>query len=222
MMTLYEFLDAVQANNNRPWLAAHRADYERLREQWMADLQRLIACMTSWEPPMAYVTAKDSSYRFYRDTRFSPDKSPFKTFFSAALSPEGKKSRLASFYIQIDSRAEENGIYAGLWMPDAAMLRKLRTAIVDNIEEWEEILSGKEFLKYWPQWVHSCPPLKTAPAGWPKDHPQIEYLRMRDFGRFCKCDRAFFSDSAWPEIVSNRMRAAKPFVDFINYSLTEE
>lgn len=221
-MTLYEFLDAVAANNNRPWFAAHRAEYDELRAKWLADLERVIAAMAAWDPAMARTSAKESTYRFYRDTRFSPDKSPFKTYFSAALSPLGRKSGLASFYLQLDSRAEENGIYAGLWMPDAAMLKKMRHAIVDNIEEWEEILAEKSFKKHWPEWVCSAEPLKTAPAGWPKAHPQIAYLRLRDYGRFCRCDRKFFEDPSWPDAAAERMRAAKPLIDFINYTLTEE
>lgn len=217
----FPFLDAIRANNNRPWLAEHRDEYDELRARWMAQLQQLIAAMTAWEPGMARIEPKNASYRFYRDTRFSPDKSPFKCFFSAALSPYGKKSPLAGYYVQLDPRAEENGLYAGLWMPDAAMLRKLRHAIVDNVDEWEEILATPG-VKEWGPWLEtSTPPLKTAPAGWPKDHPQIEYLRMRSFGKMVSCTRQFFDSPGWPQAAADAFAKAKPMIDFINYSLLE-
>lgn len=217
----YGFLEQVKANNNRPWLAEHRQEYDALRAQWMTQLQQLIDAMAAWEPGMARIEPKNASYRFYRDTRFSTDKSPFKCFFSAALSPYGKKTPLASYYIQVDPRADENGLYAGLWMPDGPMLKKLRHAIVDNIEEWEEALAAPG-MKQWGPWLESIlPPLKTAPAGWPKDHPQIEYLRMRTFGKWVRCDRAFFDDPAWPQAASRIFEGAKPMIDFINYSLLE-
>lgn len=221
-MNIYDFLDQVAANNNRPWFAAHRSEFDVLRLEWLDQLQRLINSMSLWEPAMAAIDAKEASYRFYRDTRFSLDKSPYKTFFSALLSPWGRKTKLASWYVQIDSRNEENGLYCGLWMPDSAMLNKMRHAIVDNIEEWEEILSNPIFCKSWPHWANISPLLKTAPAGWAKDHPQIQYLRMRDYGKYRSCSRKFFLDPSWPEATAEIMSSAKPFIDFINYSLTEE
>lgn len=221
MIDYYGFLEAVRANNNRPWLAEHRQEYDELRAQWMAQLQQLIGCMSAWEPGMARIDAKNASYRFYRDTRFSPDKSPFKCYFSALLSPYGRKTALASYYVQLDPRAEENGLYFGLWMPDAAMLRKMRHAIVDNIDEWEELLAAPG-MQQWGSWIATMPPpLKTAPAGWPKDHPQIEYLRMRTFGKQVACARSFFDDPSWPQAASAIFETAKPMVDFINYSLLE-
>lgn len=221
MMDYFGFLEQIKANNNRPWLAEHRQEYDALREQWMMQLQQLISAMAAWEPGMARIEPKNASYRFYRDTRFSTDKSPFKCFFSASLSPYGKKSPLAAYYIQLDPRPEENGLYCGLWMPDGPMLKKLRHAIVDNIDEWEEALSAPG-MEQWGPWLEtSTPPLKTAPAGWPKDHPQIEYLRMRSFGKWIRCDRSFFNDPSWQLKASEAFEKARPMIDFINYSLLE-
>ena len=76
-MDLYEFLEQTARNNNRPWFAAHKDEYDRLRHQWLDGLQRMLDCMAATVPGMTHLTARQAAYRFYRDTRFSPDKSPF-------------------------------------------------------------------------------------------------------------------------------------------------
>ena len=179
MKNIYKFLDAVAENNNRPWLAAHNAEYQELRAQWIEDLDKLIACMSVWQPDFARQTGRDATYRFARDTRFSPDKSPYKTFFSAAISPYGKKTGRAAYYLQVDARREENGLYGGMYCLDAPMLAKLRRAIVDNVEEFEEIVNAPELRKLYPGWLGET--LKTAPKGWPKDHPQMSRISSKTF-----------------------------------------
>ncbi len=220
MKNIYRFLDAIAENNNRPWLAAHNDEYQELRRQWFEDLDKLIACMSSWQPDFARQTGRDAAYRFARDTRFSPDKSPYKTFFSAAISPYGRKSERAAYYLQVDSRREENGLYGGMYCLDAPMLAKLRRAIVDNSEEFEEIVNNPELQRLYPGWLGEQ--LKTAPKGWPKDHPQIEYLRLKYYGKFHHCDRRYFESERWYERASEDFRVLKPLIDFLNYSYDEE
>ena len=219
MKEIYKFLDGIAANNDRTWFAAHRAEYDDLRAQWIEDLDRLIACMSLWQPDIVTQSGRTATYRIYRDTRFSPDKSPFKTFFSAVLSPYGRKTERAAYYIQIDSRNYENGLYGGLYCLDAPTLSKLRHAIVDNIEEFEEIVNAPELVKNYPGWLGEV--LKTAPKGWPKDHPQIEYLRLKYYGKFKKCTREYFRDDRWYERASEDFRILKPLIDFLNYSIDE-
>lgn len=224
---LYDYLRQLRENNNRSWFHDHKAQYDELRSLWLADLDRLIALMARWEPDLAAVTARSASYRFNRDTRFSLDKSPYKLFFSAGISPYGKKMpNHAGYYIQLGidrsaGGAPESGLYGGLWMPDAAVLNKLRHAIVDNIEEWEEVTSGTEIDRWFPGWCQEGS-LKTVPKGWDRNHPQAPLLRLKQYGRFCPCDEAFFAQDDWVELASERMRLLKPMVDFLNYSVDED
>lgn len=220
MARLFAFLDELTANNNREWFAARRAEYDELRALWLADLDRMIAAMARWCPALAAQTGRDAAYRIYRDTRFSHDKTPFKTYFSAAVSDRGRKTMRAGFYIEIgNARTFDQGIYAGIWALEPAMLRKMRHAIVDNIEEWEAIVDAPALRRDMPQWC--CHTLKTIPKGWERSHPQAEYLRMTNYGRFRSLDREFFMQPDWPERVADIFRSAAPFVDFINYSLDE-
>ncbi len=218
---LFDFLRRLSANNNREWFAANKDEFDRLRALWLDDLQHLIDCMGMWEPRLKGRTAKECAYRIYRDTRFSLDKTPYKVYFSASMNPYGKNAHRPGYYLQMDIRSGETGLYGGIWQPEAQVLRKLRNAIVDNIEEWEEITDTKAINRYFPGWI-SSETLKSAPKGWPKDHPQIELLRLKDYGKFCSLDENFFNDPLWYEKASDRFRLLKPFIDFLNYSIDEE
>lgn len=215
---LFDFLTQLRDNNNRPWFQAHKAEFDDLRAQWFADIDRLIAACSEWEPRYRWFTGKECSFRIYRDTRFSPDKTPYKTYFSAGFTPRGKSSDMAGFYIS--AGLADCGIYGGIWAPEAAVLRKMRRAIVDNIEEFQEIISNPEMLALYPEWAGET--LKTIPKGWPKDHPNAPLLRLLHYGREHTLDRDFYSDPAWPERAAVIMRPLKPLVDFINYTLFEE
>lgn len=221
---LYQFLTELHDNNNRDWFRANRQRFDELRELWLADVDRLIARIAEWNPAMASQTARSAAYRIYRDTRFSTDKTPYKTYFSAALCPAGRTAPLAAYYLQtgpdFDGCYVESGIYGGLWNPDAATLRKMRHAIVDNIEEWEEIVHAKEVERLYPGWCGDT--LKTIPKGWDRDHPQAFYLRMKSYGKFRRLDQRFFSDPDWPELAADMLRPLQPMLDFINYTITEE
>lgn len=217
---LYEFLEQLTANNNRQWFEDNRPRYEHLRALWMADIERLIASMSAWEPGMASQTAKTCVYRIYRDTRFSHDKTPYKTFFSAAFSPWGRKAERAGYYLELGlGETHQSGLYGGIWCMESAVLKKLRHAIVDNIEEWESIVNEQQMLTDYPSWCSSM--LKISPKGWDRNHPQAFYLRMTNYGKWHPCSRDFFLDPAWPEHAAALFHTLKPFVDFINYSIDE-
>lgn len=223
---LYEFLRKLECNNNREWFKANRDEYDRLRELWLADIDRLIAHMSQWNPEMHGLTAKQCAYRIYRDTRFSRDKTPFKLYFSASFSSKGKSAHDAGYYLQMgparNAGVVESGLYGGIWCPETAVLKKLRKAIVDNIEEFEDIVNAPEVVKNFPGWCVTDRMLKTVPKGYGKDHPQAYLLRMKEYGKFHRADEQFFLDPQWPEKASELFSHLKPFVEFLNYSANEE
>lgn len=220
MDELFSFLDELADNNNRTWFEQHRQQYERLRGLWLDDLDRMIGCMAKWDPTLSSQTARQCVYRIYRDTRFSKDKTPYKTFFSAAVCQYGRKSPYAGYYISVGNMTHlDQGLYGGIWCPTPEMLRKLRHAIVDNIEEWEEIVESPEMKRAYPDWCSTS--LKTIPKGWDRNHPQAFYLRMTNYGKFLPCDRKFFLTPDWPERAADLFSVLHPFIQFINYSIDE-
>ncbi|MDE5838944.1 MAG: DUF2461 domain-containing protein, partial [Paramuribaculum sp.] len=123
-------------------------------------------------------------------------------------------------YIETGIRGgNDEGLYAGIWCPEPPVLKKLRHAIVDNIEEFTEIIDYPELRKNFPVWVGDT--LKTVPKGWDRNHPQAELLRRKDYGRFAPINAKFYRNSDWPLVAAEMFRSVKPFVDFLNYSIDE-
>ena len=219
MKGIYEFLQELSENNNREWFQANKPRYEALRAQWLDELQRLLDGMArEVDPRVAYLQAKDCAYRIYRDIRFSADKTPYKTYFSALISPYGRKTDYAAYYIHVG--LDERGLYGGLWNPDSTKLKKVRRAIVDNIDEFREILDNPDLRRLYPGWEGRS--LKTIPKGYDRDHPDADLLRLVDIGKFHAVDREFFERDDWPENAVRLMAPLQPMLDFINYSIDED
>lgn len=222
MTRLFAFLRQLSANNNREWFKDHKAEYDELRSHWIADLDRLISLMCSYEPGMKTQSGKECTYRIYRDTRFSPDKTPYKLHFAALLSPFGRKTTLASDYLHVGMKScmADCGFYGGLWMPEQPVLKKVRKAIIDNIEEFEDILHAPELVTSGATLVGDR--LKTVPKGYDRNHPQAELLRMKEYGLYIPADEKLFSSPEWVDKAAETFRLFKPLNDFLNYSITEE
>lgn len=217
MRELFDFLERLKANNNRQWFAEHKAEYEQLRARWLDDVQAVINALAVDDPTLRYVEARDCAYRIYRDTRFSPDKTPYKTYFSALISPRGRRTDRASYYIHVG--VDECALYGGIWEPQADVLRKLRKAIVDNIDEFRAIAENPEVERVFPGWYGRR--LKTAPKGYDRNHPDIDLLRLLEYGRCHHLDRAFFEQPDWPAQAARMLTLLKPLNDFLNYSIDE-
>lgn len=214
---LFQYLEQLRDNNNRPWFNAHRATFDTLRAQFTADLQRFINAMAAGEPSLRYLRATDAIYRIYRDTRFSNDKTPYKTYFSALISPTGRHCDRACWYLHVG--IDECAIYGGVWNPEGSVLRKLRKAIVDNIEEFRQITESPLMLKEFPGWYGRQ--LKTAPQGYDRNHPDIDLLRLTEYGKCHDLSRSFFDNPDWPEEAAKTALILKPMIDFLNYSIDE-
>lgn len=224
---LYRFLDELGRRQDRQWFRENRAEYDELRAMWLADLDRVIAGIEPWWPELRGQSGRSSAYRIYRDTRFSVDKRPFKAYFSAAFTPWGRSTGSAhkpGLYLQMGPDAGDygvdSGLYGGVWQPESAVLRKLRKAIVDNIEEFEAIITDPEMTRLYPDWCGEA--LKTVPKGYDRNHPQAHLLRLKEYGRFAPRGLDYFDDPAWPEKVADDFRPLKPLLDFLEYSIDEE
>lgn len=214
---LFDFLTRLAENNDRTWFAANRAEYDSLRADWLTKIQRIINALAVNDPALRGVQASDCAYRIYRDTRFSHDKTPYKTYFSALISPTGRHCDRACYYVHIG--ADECAVYGGVWCPESPILKKLRRAIIDNIEEFREITEAPEVEALYPGWYGRK--LKTAPKGYDRDHPDIDLLRLTEFGKEHRLDRDFFDDPEWPEKIAAMLQVLKPMNDFLNYSIDE-
>lgn len=218
-MNPFDFFEELKANNNREFFKANKERYDEIRAWWLDGIAKVHALVSETWPEVRFSAPK--TFRIYRDTRFSPDKTPYKTHIGTTLAPPHVHDvHSPGVYLEAGIPLSDTGVFAGIWCPEAKILNKLRRAIVDNIEEWEEIVNEPELNRLYDTWFGEK--LKTAPKGWPKDHPQIEYLRLKHIGRFAPMTRAQICSRNWPELMAERIDAAVPLLRFLDYSINEE
>ena len=221
MKDLFDFFDRLAVNNNRPWFMEHKAEYDDLRARWIQGVGGVIAALSDEGPEVRWLDPARATYRIYRDVRFSGDKTPYKTHLSSSIAPPAILKSHIGLYLEAGHVKDNTGIYGGMWCPDAAALRKIRKAIVDNSEEWLEIVNSPEMLRiYGKKWYGDA--LKTAPKGYDRDHELIEYLRLKDIGKFTCLNRGLFNDPSWPDSIADLSRPLIPLVKFLAYTVYEE
>ena len=107
------FLGDLRANNDREWLKMHDADYRASQKDWNGFVESLTEKIIEKDETIPELPPKDLVFRIYRDVRFSPDPTPYKTHFSAAWSRTGRKGPYAGYYMQIQPKGSFVG--AGVW-----------------------------------------------------------------------------------------------------------
>ena len=225
------FLRDVMRNNNREWFQAHRAAYDEARAEFEQGIAKAIGRIADFDQEIAHVSVKDTTYRFYRDTRFSPDKSPYKNHFGAYINAHGKKALRGGYYIHLEPG---NCLLAvgNYWLP-TNVLTACRNEMMSNTEQWLKCVNRKDFKKYFlsdlaaqnPFWGDTqgngssgfgLERLKTCPAGFPKDWKYVEWLRLKDYCAWRGVQEDFFIGDGWLDEMTKIFKAAKPMMDFVN------
>ena len=226
---IIRFLKEIAVHNDREWFAGHKDEYLACQKSFESGLGQAIAAISEFDPEIAHLTPKDCMYRFYRDTRFSTDKTPYKTHFGGFLSGHGKKSLRCGYYIHIQPGHSfiSQGCY---WLP-TNILTSVRNEIMGNIDVWRKTVENGKFVTLfgYPNegqcdehggvisdkgfgFAH----LKTAPKGFPKDYPYIQYLRMKDFATWVRVKDSFFAGDSWLDQMTAIFKVGKPMMDFLN------
>src|SRR6266705_5318501 len=139
-----QFLQSLKRNNNREWFLEHKSIYEKHVKQPMADLIGALASEFRQFAPEMVASPKVSFYRIHRDTRFSKDKTPYKTHVAAVFPRSGLgKHEGAGYYLHV--APTELLIGGGLYMPLPEDLNAIRSHIAENAETFTGIVEGRQF-----------------------------------------------------------------------------
>ena len=174
-----DFLRELSANNNRDWFQLNKAKHDEARNNVLEFTSEVIKGLSETDSSISPVLdPKNCVMRIYRDVRFSKDKTPYKTNFGAGVSSQGKNFNGPGYYLHI--QPEQSFLAGGCWLPEADMLKSIRQEIDYNAKEFRTIIGNYAFKKYF------GPPdaeykLKTVPKGYPVEHPEIEYLKLKSF-----------------------------------------
>ncbi|EMI46194.1 DUF2461 domain-containing protein [Rhodopirellula sp. SWK7] len=211
---LFEFLDDLARNNNRDWFAANKERYERDLREPVLDLIGQLEAPLRRSAPMLQVIAKRSGgslMRIHRDTRFSKDKTPYKTNVGISLRHQADKDIHApGAYIHL--AYDECFVAAGSWRPQRETLAAIRHAIDQDPKAWRKARDQRKFRSSFEIAGES---LKTSPRDYDKNHPEIIDLRRIDFIAVSPLAR---DDFLQPDIVKRivgLIRDAKPWMRFL-------
>lgn len=212
----FQFLVDLAFNNERSWFQPRKAQYERLLRE---PLQALCADLAVEFARLGIPLCPDprkSPFRIYRDTRFSRDKTPYKTNVAASFPWVGGSSatsegRHGGGYVHFSPEGSWMG--GGMWHPEKARLDAFRRAVDREPEHALAALENPRFrARFEP--VHGDS-LKRMPPGYPADHPHADLLRLKDvtFGR--ELDQAEVTSAELPRILATDFAAALPVMEFL-------
>lgn len=207
------FLRALKRNNRRDWFQPRKEKYEALIKTPMLELVNALNSEFARFAP-DYVTPPEKAvYRIYRDTRFSPDKTPYKTHIAAifprhtAIKREG-----AVFYLHFTER--ELLAFGGVYGPDRDELLAYRTLLAEDYQGFHKILADKKLRRT----VGGLQgeQLSRMPKGFPTDHPADGLLRHRQWYLEAILDIKLLTTPRLASELARRFESMTPFVSFLN------
>lgn len=223
------FLSNIAAHNDREWFQKHKSEYQACKANFEEGIQQAIATYAAFDDEIAHLQVKACTYRFYRDIRFSNDKSPYKRHFGAYICAKGKKSLRGGYYIHV--QPGHCLLAIGSYYLPTKILTSCRNEIMGNIDEWRAAVENGKFVKTfgypnegrWNEAEDDITPkgfgighLKTAPKDFPRDYEFIDYLRMKDYCAWVKVSDDFFEGNEWLGKSAEIFKVGKPMMDIIN------
>ena len=210
----FSFLDELAANNDRTWFEANKPRYESLvRKPALELIEAMGPVLEKFAPEFRAEPRKvgGSLMRVFRDTRFSRDKSPYKTNigiqFRHAL---GKDVHAPGFYLHV--AGDECFFGAGCWHPKADALGRIRDLIAAKPERWFAVRDERKFTAHWALAGDS---LTRPPRGYAVDHASLEDLKRKDFIGLAPLSPAEVTGSGLVKLAGARFAAASPLMKFL-------
>lgn len=218
------FLRQLSKNNDRDWFNDNKAKYEAARDN-VAEFGQALLDRLSESDVLSTENGKKSLYRIYRDTRFSKDKTPYKTNLSGGFTRDGKLRR-GGYYFHVMPSAVKNNwaemslVGGGFFSPERDDLKRIREELAADASEMRAILADPDFVRIFGELQGEQ--LKTAPQGYPKDHPNIDLLRYKQFYAFRYFTDAEVTSADFLDQAHEAYLTLRPFFDYFTDVLTTD
>lgn len=208
------FLRILTDNNYKEWFHENKPMYDNAKKEFEDFVFSFVHEASQIDKTIGTVEPKNCIFRIFRDIRFTNDKTPYKTNFGAYVAHGGgRKSEYAGFYFHLEPG--KSLLAGGVWMPQPDILKGIRNEIFHNIEEFNAIISHKDFINHFGE-ISSEDMLKTAPKDFPKDWPQINLLKYKSYTLAKSLSDDQISKSNLMDEISKVFSAMLPFNNFIN------
>jgi uncharacterized protein (TIGR02453 family) len=213
--SLFAFLRELEANNDRDWFNANKARYvQSIQEPALAfifDFAPRLARISPHFTADARVVG-GSLFRIQRDTRFSPDKTPYKTNTGVHFRHERAGDVHApGFYLHLERSACFAGV--GIWRPRAPLANLIRQAIVDHPDAWQTATRTVSFTAAWS--LHSDEMLQRVPRGLHPSESLADDIRMKSFTAEHRLTQKSVVSPGFIDEYEALCRDAMPFMAFL-------
>jgi len=210
----FNFLDELTANNDRTWFEANKPRYESLvREPALEFIAAMGPVLEKFAPAFRAEPRKvgGSLMRVFRDTRFSRDKTPYKTNIGIQFRHElGRDVHAPGFYLHVAN--DECFLGAGCWHPEADALGRIRDLIAAQPERWFAACDERKFRVHWALAGDS---LTRPPRGYAVDHPAIDDLKRKDLIGLAPLSAAEITVPGLVKLAGARFATAAPLMKFL-------
>ncbi|UOB17626.1 DUF2461 domain-containing protein [Abyssalbus ytuae] len=208
----YRFLEKLKNNNNREWFEENKKEFkkeEALVKKIFIELQN--------EMNKHDEIDKMKMFRIYRDIRFSKDKTPYKTHFSASFHRFKPKLR-GGYYVHIEP--ENTFLACGFWDPDKGDLLRIRKELETDAAEMRKIIENREFKKTFGDIAGD--ELKSAPKGFDKNHPDIDLIKKKQYVFIKKFSEKEATSPDFLKIVNESFKVVRPWFNYMSEVLTTD
>ncbi|MGA2549413.1 MAG: DUF2461 domain-containing protein [Burkholderiaceae bacterium] len=216
---LVQFLQGLSENNNKAWFVMNQPSYAILREEFTAVVADVIKELGRTDASIATLDPKKALFRIYRDVRFSHDKTPYKTTFSAALAAQGKKSQAPMYYFHIDA-AGKLLVAAGCYLPPPPALLTIRRAIAADPARLKRISRGAKLVQAFGG-LDLSDGLTRPPKGFDASSPGIDFIKLKSY---IVSHESRLTKSSGPRLattIAERLASALPLVAWLREVLAE-
>jgi len=220
MKRVYDFLYHLSRNNNKPWFDAHKAQYLEAKRIFDEFTSELIDRIAEWDDFLAAdkPSVKDSTYRIYRDLRFTKDKRPYKNHMGAFVVPGGKKAPYCGYYFHLEP-PQKSGLlgccmlYVGIYQPDPKILASFRDEVSVNGDAFlDAVKKARGFELYRDT---ACRKIPSGFENVEKDEWK-ELIKLRDVNLTKAIDRDYLDDDNLAKKVASQLRRCRDFSLFLN------
>ncbi|MFT5755236.1 MAG: hypothetical protein ACI924_002490 [Flavobacterium sp.] len=208
----FNYLSQLKENNNREWFIANKPEFEKEQKNlkvFFGDLKNELEQIDSIE--------KMQIFRIYRDVRFSKNKTPYKSHFSAGFVRQ-KPNLRGGYYLHIEENATFVG--GGFWEPNKEDLLRIRKELAIDAKELREIIKQKEFVKYFGSLEGE--ELKTAPRDFDKNHVNIDLIRKKQYIVTRKFTNKEVLSPEFEKEVILTFKAMRPFFNYMSDILSTD
>jgi uncharacterized protein (TIGR02453 family) len=213
---MVRFFRSLKRNNRREWFQPRKHLFEQHVKAPMLDLLEAINADFAKFAPEYVTEPKSAIFRIYRDTRFSADKTPYKTHVAASFSRRGgERLGTGGFYFSISHDVVE--VAAGIWHPDRDVTLLVRNHIAETHEELSRLLADKKSRKLAGELKGAA--LSRSPKGFDPAHPAAGFIKMKDWILDVTLDAGLATTPQLHGAIVDRFRAMAPMLGYLNRPL---